>query len=251
MSGAFLTRPADGPPADGGVPARRAVVRWAWRLFRKEWRRQLLIFALITVAVGATIVGSAVATNSPQPANFGFGTAQDLLTFTSYDAHTARTISSLVHRFGPVQVIEQKTAAIPGSIDTYQLVAESPHGRFSGPMLSLVTGRFPSGAGEVAVTSGVATDFHLRIGDTWGVGGAERTVVGIVENPQSLLDEFALVAPGQVKDPTQVTALFDAPGVGLSSIGRNVETPASVARSNVFNPETISLAALVLSLIHI
>ena len=37
-------------------------------------------------------------------------------------------------------------------------------------------------------------------------------MVGIVENPQSLLDEFALVLPGQVKSPSNVTVLFDAPG---------------------------------------
>jgi putative ABC transport system permease protein len=60
---------------DGGWAARRAVVRWAWRLFRREWRQQLLILALITVAVAATVVGASVATNTPQPANFGFGTA--------------------------------------------------------------------------------------------------------------------------------------------------------------------------------
>ena len=54
----------------------------------------------------------------------------------------------------------------------------------------------------------------------WHVGGVERQVVGIVENPQSLLDEFALVAPGQVTDPTGVTALFDAGGVPPGSIGR-------------------------------
>jgi hypothetical protein len=27
---------------DGGAPARRAVVRWGVRLFRREWRQQLL-----------------------------------------------------------------------------------------------------------------------------------------------------------------------------------------------------------------
>ena len=30
-------------PGNGGVAARRAVVRWAWRLFRREWRQQLLV----------------------------------------------------------------------------------------------------------------------------------------------------------------------------------------------------------------
>jgi putative ABC transport system permease protein len=120
-------------------------------------------------------------------------------------------------------------------------------------MLALVSGRYPVGAGEVAVTSGVASAFHLKVGDTWSVGGAERRVVGIVENPQSLLDEFALVAPGQVKTPTQVVALFDAPGVPPGSIkaGTQVETPASIAQSNPLNPETISLAALVLGMLLI
>ncbi|MGH9109276.1 MAG: FtsX-like permease family protein [Acidimicrobiales bacterium] len=251
MTTAVLSPVAGARPADGGAPARRAVIRWAWRLFRREWRQQFLIFALITVAVAATIVGSAVATNDPQPASFGFGTAQDSVSFTAHDAHTARVIRSLERRFGRVEVIEQSTTSIPGSTNSYQLVAENPHGPFSGPMLSLVSGRYPAEAGEVAVTNGVASDFHLRIGSTWRPGGTERKVVGIVENPQSLLDEFALVEPGQVQHPTQVTALFDAPGVSLHSIGHNVETPATVARSNVFNPETISLAALVLGMLLI
>ena len=84
-------------------------------------------------------------------------------------------------------------------------------------MLSLVSGHYPSGADQVAVTRGVASAFHLSVGATWRVGGVERLVVGIVENPQSLLDEFALVEPGQVANPTAVTALFDAAGVPLNS----------------------------------
>jgi putative ABC transport system permease protein len=251
MSTAVLAPLADARPVDGGAPARRAVVRWAWRLFRREWRQQFLILALITIAVAATIVGSAVAMNNPPPKNSGFGTAQDSVSFTTSDAHTASAIASLEHRFGRVEVIENETQSIPGSINTYQLRAQDTHGPFSGPMLSLVSGRYPFGGNQVAVTSGVASAFHLRVGDTWRVDGVERQVVGIVENPQSLLDEFALVAPGEVKNPTGITALFDAPGVPLSSIGKNVQTPGSVAQSNPLNPETISLAALVLGMLLI
>jgi putative ABC transport system permease protein len=236
---------------DGGAPARRAVVRWAWRLFRREWRQQFLIFALITVAVAATILGSTVATNNPQPANFGFGTAQDAATFQGLDSHARTEIAMLRHRFGAVALIEEKTQSIPGSINRFQLVSENPRGPFVAPMLTLLSGRYPSRTGQVAVTNGVATAFHLRIGTSWRVGGAARTVVGIVEDPQSLLDEFALVVPGQVKTPTQVTALFDAPGIPPHSIAHNVQTPASVAQSNPLNPETISLAALVLGMLLI
>jgi putative ABC transport system permease protein len=229
------------------------MVRWAWRLFRREWRQQFLILALITVAVAATIVGSAVTTNNPPPKISGFGTAQDSVSFTNYDAHSASVIASLEHRFGRVEVIENETESIPGSINTYQIRAQESHGPFGGPMLSLVSGRFPSSDDQVAVTSGVASAFHLSAGATWRVGGVERQVVGIVENPQSLLEEFALVAPGQVKNPTAVTALFDARGASPTSFakGYQVQTPASVAQSNPLNPETISLAALVLGMLLI
>jgi putative ABC transport system permease protein len=251
MTTAVLGPVADARSAGGGAPARRAVVRWAWRLFRREWRQQFLILALITVAVAATIIGSAVAADTPPPNNAGFGTAQDSVSFTAYDPHAASVIASLEHRFGRVEVIENETLSIPGSINTFQLRAQEPHGPYSGPMLSLVSGRFPAGADEVAVTSGLASDFGLTVGSSWRVGGVEHKVVGIVENPQSLLDEFALVAPGQVKNPTGITALFDAPGVPLSAIGDNVQTPATVAQSNPLNPETISLAALVLGMLLI
>src|ERR1019366_10534226 len=99
--------------------------------------------------------------------------------------------------------------------------------------------------------SGVASAFPLQVGDTWSAGDVSRRVVGIVENPQSLLDEFALVVPGQVKVPDQVVALFDATGVSPKSIAPGVQTPASVAQSNPLNPETISLAALVLGMLLI
>ena len=85
MSMDLLERPAPAEAGtgtgNGGVPARRAMVRWAWRLFRREWRQQFLILALIIVAVAATVVGAAVATNAPAPAKAGFGTAGALATF--------------------------------------------------------------------------------------------------------------------------------------------------------------------------
>ncbi len=235
-----LSAPAVVDAGDGGAPARRAMVRWAWRLFRREWRQQLLVLALITVAVAATFLGSAVATSTPPPAGAGFGTAGFLAAFPGSDPHLGTDVAALRQQFRSVDVIENQTVAIPGSISTFQLRAQDPHGRYGQPMLSVVTGRYPAGPGEVAVTDGVASAFNLRIGSIWHQGGNARRVVGIVENPQSLLDEFALVTPGQVSAPTQVSVLFDAPGARAASLGPNIQSAAS--SSNAFNPETIVLA---------
>ncbi len=244
-------RPARPAARNGGVPARRAIVRWAWRLLRHEWRQQLLILALITVAVAATFVGSAVATNTPSPPGAGFGTATDMATFPSLSPHVTAEIAALAHRFGRIDVTVNESAPIPGSVLTYGLRAQDPHGPFGRPMLSLTSGHYPAGPGQVDLTAGLASEFGLKIGDTWRSAGAARRVVGIVANPQNLLDEFALVAPGQVTKATQVTALFDAPGVNPHSIGPNVVARSSSASTNVLNPVTISLAAATLGMLLI
>jgi putative ABC transport system permease protein len=238
--------------SDGGLPARRAVTRWAWRLFRREWRQQFLILALITVAVAATILGSSVAVNDPPPKDAGFGTAPYSTYFTSYDTK-AQTFITKVQHLGTEQVIENETFSIPGSINTYQLRSQEAPGPFGAPMLSLVSGHFPSDAKQVAVTSGVASALHLSVGKDWQVGGVTRDVVGIVQNPQSLLDAFALVVSGQVANPSQVTVLFNVPAGSLRALSKDaqIETPASVAASNPLNPETISLVALVLGMLLI
>jgi putative ABC transport system permease protein len=236
---------------NGGVAARQAVMRWAWRMFRREWRQQLLVLSLIVVAVAATFIGAAVATNTPPPANAGFGTASDLASFQAPDPHLASQIASLRHRFGRVDVIENQTVAIPGSIQNYDLRAQDPHGPFGQPMLSLVSGHYPAGPGQVAVTPGLASTFNLKVGDVWHQGGTARRVTGIVQNPQSLASEFALVAQGQVTAPNQVTALFDAPGVRPSSIGPSVQTPHSVTASNSLNPTTIVLALATIGMLLI
>ena len=183
MSTALRDRPAPAGTPNGGVPARRAVIRWSWRMFRREWRQQLLVLALIVVALAATVVGAAVATNTPPPAGAGFGTAQDMATFQSGGPKLASQIAALQQRFGRVDVIENQTVAIPGSINTYDLRAQDPHGAFGQPMLSLVSGHYPAGPGQVAVTQGVASTFNLKIGDVWHQGGKARQVTGIAAEP--------------------------------------------------------------------
>ncbi len=144
---------------------------------------------------------------------------------------------------------------VPGTENTFDLRAQDPHGPFGGPMLSLVSGHYPATADQIAVTAGVATDFKLGVGRSWTVAGKTWQVTGVVQNPQSLLDEFALVAPGQVTAPANATVLFDAQGQTAESLQRvtgvNVTTAQTVANTNAINPETISVAAAVLGMLLI
>ncbi len=254
MSTTLLDRPTAPvlSSGSGGVPARLAMFRWARRLFVREWRQQILILALIIVAVAATIIGATVARNTPPPINTGFGTAQDMVSLQTPDTHLTSQLATLQQRFGTVDIIENQSITIPGSIATYNLRAQNSHGAFGQPMLQLLSGHFPSSANQVAVTGVLASTFHLRIGSIWNQNGTERHVVGIVQNPESLLDEFALVPPGQVHSPTQVSVLFDAHGLPPSAVkGFNIETPNSLNASNALNPQTISIAVLVLGMLLI
>src|SRR3984893_11120586 len=247
-------RPAHRIIQNGGVAARGAVIHWAIRLLRREWRQQLLIIALITVAVGATVVASTVATDTPAPVAGVLGTAQDAASFSGSPAMVNAQIKNLESRWGRVDVIENESVQVPGTLNTFDLRAQDRRGPYGGPLLSLVSGQYPATASQIAVTSGVATDFNLRIGSSWTVNGVARKVTGIVQNPESLLDEFALVTPGQVTNPDNVTVLFDAPGVSASSLSTNsmnVTTAQTVANTNEINPETISIAAAVLGMLLI
>ena len=76
-----------------------------------------------------------------------------MATYPSPDPHLASQIAALQHRFGRVDVIENQTIAIPGSINTYDLRAQNPDGPFGQPMLSLVDGHYPAGPGQVAMTA--------------------------------------------------------------------------------------------------
>jgi putative ABC transport system permease protein len=190
------------------------VIRWAWRLFRREWRQQLLVLALLAVAVAATILGVAVATATPgSPSTATFGTANALITLPAHDPHVGSDLAAIKNQFGPVDVIESQSLST-GLVQPVQLRAQDPAGPYGGPTLALVSGRYPNGPGQVAMTSQVASLYGVHPGEVWHQGGRPWQVTGLVENPNNLLDEFALVAPGQVTTPTQVTVLVDAGGTG-------------------------------------
>lgn len=193
-----------------------------------------------------------IATNRPAPATARFGTAQDKAVFSGSDPHLATEIRTLKRRFGRLDVIENQSLTVPGSVQRFELRVQDPSGAFGRPMLTVLSGHLPDAPDQVALTPSVASALDLHIGDAWREGGTTRRVVGVVENPQSLSDDFALVQPGQVDHPTEVTVLFDAHGVDPRAIGPNVRSAAFAGGPpNALNPTTVSLGLAAIGMLLI
>lgn len=208
MSVAVEDRPLVLGTGHGGMPARRAAARWAWRLFRREWRQQVIVLALLLVAVAVTTVGLGVGANAPSDASV-FGTASHVATLRSTGAQLDADLATLRGSFGTIDVIAHDgKIPLPGSANGVDLRAQDPAGPYGRTMLRLNRGRWPQGPDEIAVTDRVATVFRLQVGGAWDQGGRRRTVVGLVENPFNLHEAFALVAPGQVAAPDHVEVLL-------------------------------------------
>jgi len=209
--------------AGSGIVARRAVIRWGWRLFRREWRQQLLVLGLLTVAVAATIWGASVVINAqipPGQPTFGTGAAQ--VTLPGRDPRLAADIAAVAGRWGPADLIE-KLSVTTVARQSVQVRAESPHGHYNSVLLGLVSGRYPAGPGQVALTGGVAARYGAHVGGSWQVAGLTWRVTGIVRDPSNLADEFALVAPGQIRHPGQVTMLLGP--AAAQELGSDVTVP--------------------------
>jgi putative ABC transport system permease protein len=194
----------------GGVAARRAVVRWAGRMFRREWRQQLLVLTLLTVAVTAAIGSITIAYNSVPADNSDFGSANQVISLNPSDPRKFQAaLDSAKKTFGTFDVIGHRSVSIPGSVETVDYRSQTPGGTYTGELLALRSGSYPVGPREVAVTDGVAESLRLEIGSTLALDGRRRTVVGIIENPSKLSDEFALVSPSSAS-PQVVDLLVNA-----------------------------------------
>ena len=197
-------------PANGGIAARRALIRWAWRMFRREWRQQILVVTLLTVAVAAAIGSITIAYNAVPADDSDFGSANQVLMFDGSDQRALQAgLDSATKSFGTIDVIGHRSVRVPGSVEAVDYRSQIPGGAYGGELLALRHGSYPVGAGQIAVTDGVAESLRLEIGSSLTLDGRRRTVVGIVENPSKLSDEFALVSPSSAS-PDRVDVLVDA-----------------------------------------
>ena len=175
----------------------------------------------------------------PNPDYPTFGTAAVQVTLPGTDPRLAADIAAIVGRWGPADVIENHNV-ITGTTQSAQLRAENPHGQYNAPLLSLVSGTYPDGPGQVALTSQVSSLYGAHVGGTWQAAGMTWRVTGIVQDPSNLADEFALVAPGQVTHPSQVVMLLGSPAVQQAISDGNVTLPGIPAAATVDSPNAMS-----------
>jgi putative ABC transport system permease protein len=204
--------PATTAGGRGGVAARRAVLRWATRLFRREWRQQVIVLALLTVTVAAAIgFATAVYNLAPVPGEADFGTANHSVVLDDPDPDLVQpTVAAVEERLGAVDIIGHRDVPVPGSVDPVDYRSQDPAGPYGSPLLDLRDGRYPTTDDEVAITDGIADTLDVDIGATIALDGVQRTVIGVVENPSDLDDEFVLQAPSSLGAPDSVTMLIDA-----------------------------------------
>lgn len=215
-------------------PGRRAVLRWAWRLFGREWRQQLLVLTLVTVAIAVAVAGASVAVNAASKTNGKFGDAGAMIHLDAMNPETARAgVAQAKQRFGTLEVIGHAPVTVPGSAEPLDVRAQDPHGIYGHPMLALREGRYPTKADEVALTDNAADLLAATVADRIDLGGVARTVVGRVENPGDLNDEFALIAPSENAHADSLTLLIasDRPS------GRTAPIPSGASGQTGFQIE--------------
>ena len=125
-------------------------------MFRREWRQQVLVTALLAVAVAAAIGSITVASNSGAADNAEFGTANYLLRFDGTDPRKLQAgLDSTKKSFGTIDVIGHRAVPVPGGVETVDYRSQNPSGAYGAELLTLRRGTYPVGPGQVAVTDGV------------------------------------------------------------------------------------------------
>ena len=241
-----------GGPRHGGMAARRAVVRWAGRMFRREWRQQLLVVTLLTVAVTGAIGSITIASNAVPADDGDFGSANLVLTFDGSDPQRLQAGLDAARRsFGSIEVIGHRSARVPGDVEKVDYRSQIPDGPFGDDLLALRRGSYPTGPDQVAVTDGVAASLRLRMGSILALDGRRRTVVGIVENPSKLSDEFALISPSSAR-PDGVSVLAEANAASRESFYRSQgDGPNSAFAGSIERGSDVSSAGETLAIFSV
>ena len=190
--------------------------RWSVRLLRREWRQQLGVLALILAGVALSVGAVIAAFNLTEPPGTEFGNGSLDAQVYGDVAEVRDGLDSQGHDYGFIQRVAVRQ---PGSAQFIPIRSQDPENGVTAPLLGLVEGQWPTSADEIGVTDGAPTTSR-EIGATVELGGRDRTIVGIVENPSSLKDEFVLTTDidsfGVEKRFQTASALVDAKPIDVT-----------------------------------
>jgi putative ABC transport system permease protein len=250
------------------MSATRALTRVAWRDLTRHRGRSLLVILLIALPVAAMVGGAAIyrttqISQDRQDVN-RMGRA-DLLSYAFTEAEitpylpTGSTIERVVQMDGRL-VLDTGRPGIDVRVMKLDGLA---HG-----MLTLLAGREPSGAAEVAISPAVAALAKTGIGGSITVDGrASATVVGLIENPSFLPDRAVLIDPATVKlsedafsswlidlpdgvDPAAVVDATLQPGTEVQDVDLQTRGPGRLVGSGDDSTSTTILVLGALALIQ-
>lgn len=196
----------------GGNAARRAIARWALRMFRRDWRQQFAVLILLTITVGAAVAGSSIAVNAASTAK-RLGNASARLRVDDTDPVAAANTLEQIHAAAdPAEVVAHSSITPPGSTTPLDVRDQSPADPLGAPLLRLRGGAFPIAPDQAALTKGAEEALGVQIGSTVDLSSRTVTVVGTVENPRDLGDQFLLVQPGSIDQGDYFTVLTNSFG---------------------------------------
>ena len=156
---------------------------------RKEWRQYAVILAMLTAGVTAAVAGVLVAHNMTSPNETEYGNGQLAATTTNPEA-LGQALDRAAIEYG---VVHRATLQRDGHVGTVELVAANPTNTVVEPLFALRDGRWPDSAAEVAVTDRALAD-RPPIGSSVTLDGQTVRIVGVIENPTRLSDEFVFAA---------------------------------------------------------
>lgn len=167
------------------MSGRAFVWRWSLRTVRKEWRQYAVILSMLTVGVAAAVAGVLMVHNMTEPPESEYGNGQ-LEVNTGDPVVLERALEDSGLGFG---VLQRATVERDGQVGQINLRAADPANPITEPLIDLLVGQWPSNDDEIAVTDGALSDRRL-IGEQVQLEGRTVEIVGIVENPTRLSDEF-------------------------------------------------------------
>lgn len=181
--------------------SRRALGRWSWRLIRQERRQQVAVILLIAAAITIATFGASVVGNTTSPPTRS-GSASHELVLDENSAPLDEQIAAAQERFAAIDVTRLRKSVQAGGSNVDLVMSDATvGGRFGQSMLTLSSGRMPTGPGEIGLTKPALAALAVERGDELEIDGRSYLVTGVVEAPLNLKAPMVVVAKGQLAKP--------------------------------------------------